>query len=170
MRKDKLGEEQEEKIMPHTKLKVCSVLLILDGAREVIGVLAGLVMLVDSLLEDALGIFFSESSGTLTGVLLLAVLLAAGMAVLDLMAGINGLRFCNGKCDIKFCRIPAIIVIVLQAINIVLGMLDGYFTVASVVHIVVAVICIVFAGKVEQYNLTRPAVEDTLVFNLKDGY
>lgn len=159
--------------MPHTKLKVCSVLLIIYGARDVIGTLAALAMaLLGGALgvSDMLGSYIGASSGTLTVLFLLSALLGAGMAVADLMAGINGFRLCNDKCDIKLCRIPAIITIVLQALDFVIRMLDGEFAVAPMVHIVVAVICIVFAGKVEQYNLTRPAVEDTLVFNLKDGY
>lgn len=155
--------------MPHTKLKVCSVLLIIYGAFDVIGTLSLLAMAALGG-SDMLGSFFIVSSGTLTVIFLISALFYAGLAVSDLMAGINGLRYCGGSCDIKLCRIPAIAVIVLQAINFVLGMVGGEFSVAPVLHIVVAVICIVFAGKVEQYNLTRPAVEDTLVFNLKDGY
>lgn len=159
--------------MPHTKLKVCSVLLILYG---VVDVFRALSMLVLTFFGEVLGVsqilgsFVSAASGILAIVFLLLGLLYAGMAVVDLMAGINGFRFCNGKCDIKLCRVPAIIVITLQAINVVLEIVDGSVPVRSVVHIVIAVLCIVFAGQVEQYNLTRPPVEDTLVFNLKDGY
>ena len=161
--------------MPHTKLKVCSVLLIIYGAGDVLSVL---VMLMAALLGGSLGIsdmlspFFNASGTVVTLIFLLSALIYAGLAVGDLMAGINGLRFCGGSGDIKFCRIPAIVVIVIQAINVVLRIFSGDIgnAVAPVIHIVIAVLCIVFAGQVEQYNLTRPPVEDLPFFNLKDDY
>ena len=161
--------------MPHTKLKVCSVLLIIYGVGDVLGVLAmlALAFVGETLgVSEMLGSLAGISGGMITLIFLLLALLYSGVAVADWMAGINGLRFCGCSCDIRLCRIPTIIVIVIQVINCVVHLLklDLSGAMGPVVHIVIAVLCAVFAEQVEKYNLTRPPVEDMPLFNLKDDY
>ena len=165
--------------MPHTRLKVCSVLLIIYGACDILGVLVTAVVAFAIELLVVIGVGVPDLLSALPDwmvpitflililalVYLLWTLLFAGLAVVNLMAGINGIRFCSGSCNIKSCRIPAIIVIVLTVINCIWRLLwfdttgvagsEIQFMIAAVpvVHIVITVLYIVFAEQVEQYNI-----------------
>ncbi|MCM1063892.1 MAG: hypothetical protein NC420_05340 [Eubacterium sp.] len=81
--------------------------------------------------------------------ILLAVLFLM-LALLDMLAGICGFRFSDGKGSIRLCQIPAIALIVIYGIDTLLKVITGNLSVSSLLHVVVAVLSIVFCKKVEE--------------------
>lgn len=158
--------------MPHTKLKVFSVFLIIFGAGNL---LAGVLVLVVSagmgeefygLLSSLLGVSDSVSAAIVAVTAALCFLLA----VPELMAGINGFRFANNNTEINFCRIPAMILIVIYILRTVFNIFTWNVKgiVQALIHLAIAVACLNFAHGVEEENRKRPALEDMPLFHIKD--
>ncbi|MCM1540232.1 MAG: hypothetical protein NC121_03120 [Blautia sp.] len=146
--------------MPGNKLKMTSVILMAYGVGDI---LVGLAMLAASvlakeeiamMLESYQGLFgFMEGSVVL---ILLAVMYFM-MALLDMLAGIRGFRFSDGKGSIRLCQMPAVALIVIYGIDTLFKVIAGNLSnaISPLLHVVVAVLCIVFCKKVEEENKTR---------------
>ena len=159
--------------MPHTKLKVLSIIIIISGVFSLLG---GLCVAVAALLA---GDFFvnllaaENLSETMVKVILgytaVFYLIRGG---LELFAGITGVRFSNSSINEKFCRIPAVILLILHGLNFVIKIITGSYgnILRAVLWLVIMGAYFAYVMKVEEYNTTRPPVEDSLIFNLKDGY
>lgn len=159
--------------MPHTKLKVLSIIIIISGVFSLLG---GLCVVAAALLAG--DVFTSllaadNLSETMVKVIIgytaVFYLIRGG---LELYAGITGIRFSDSSIDEKFCRIPALILLVVHGLNLVAKMITGGFgnILGSVIWLVIIGAYFAFVMKVEEYNRTRPSVEDTPLFNLKDEY
>lgn len=159
--------------MPHTKLKVLSIIIIISGAFSLLGgilVAAAALLAGDIYVSLLVADNVSESMvKVIIGYTAVFYLLRGG---LELYAGITGVRFSNSSIDEKFCRIPAVILLALHGLNLVIKFITGGFSglLGSVFWLAIMVGYFVSVINVEEYNRTRPPVEDTLVFNLKDGY
>lgn len=159
--------------MPHTKLKVLSILIIISGVFSLLG---GLCVVVAVLLagDVFVSLLVAENlSETMVKVLIgytaVFYLIRGG---LELFTGIAGVRFSNGSIDEKFSRIPAVILLALHGLNLVIKIITGGFgnLLGAVLWLAITGAYFAYVMKVEEYNRTRPSVEDTPLFNLKDGY
>lgn len=159
--------------MPHTKLKVLSIIIIISGGFSLLG---GLCVVAAALLAG--DVFTSllaadNLSETMVKVIIgytaVFYLIRGG---LELYAGITGVRFSDSSIDEKFCRIPALILLVVHGLDLVVKLIMGDFSnvLRSVIWLVIIGAYFAFVKKVEEYNRTRPSVEDTPLFNLKDEY
>ncbi len=87
-------------------------------------------------------------------------------------AGITGIRFSDSSSDGKFCSVPAVILMILYVLGILVKLvtwsMDGFL--GTLIGLAVAGAYFSYVKKVEEYNRTRPSVEDMTLFNLKDGY
>ena len=159
--------------MPHTKLKVLSIIIIISGVFSLLG---GLCVVVAALLAGDIFVNLlvaenlSETMVKVTiGYTAVFYLIRGG---LELYAGITGVRFSNSSIDEKFCRIPAVILLALHGLDLVIKVITGGFgnLLRKVLWLVIVGAYFAYVMKVEEYNITRPPVEDTPLFNLKDGY
>lgn len=159
--------------MPHTKVKVLSVIFIVVGALDL---LAGILEVIIALLAGDIfvSILAAENlSETMAKLLILyTIVTELAQGVMELFTGICGLRFVNGTIDEKFCRIPAVILMILFGLGFLFNVFN--WTVKGIVRklfwLVMGGAYIAFVKKVEEYNRTRPAVEDMPLFHLKDGF
>jgi len=159
--------------MPHTKLKVFSIILIIAGG---VSLLAAVCVVIAALAVGELFVSLmvagnlSEGMAKLLIVYTMAVYLASGAA--ELFAGIAGIRFSDGSIDEKFCRIPAIVLLVMFSLNLFLKLItwNPGGIVGGLLYLAVAGAYFVYVKKVEEYNRTRPSLEDMTLFHLRDEY
>lgn len=157
--------------MPHTKVKVLSIIFIITGVSAL---LAGVLVAIASLLagEMFVTILAAENLSETMAKLLIPYTIVTELAlgVTELFAGICGLRFVNGTVDEKFCRIPAVILMILFGLGLLFNVFNWSFRgiVKELFWLVMAGAYFTFVKNVEEYNRTRPAVEDMPLFNLKD--
>ncbi len=89
------------------------------------------------------------------------------LALLDMLAGISGLRFSDGKGSIKLCQIPAVALILVYGIGALLTVFSGNFpnVVSTLIHAVVALLCIIFCRQVEaEDNVKGMMLDETRSF------
>lgn len=157
--------------MPHTKVKVISVIFIIAG---VFALLAGVIVAVAALLagETFAAILAAENLSATSAKLLILYTIVTELVMggTELFAGICGLRFVNGTTDEKFCRIPAVILMILSGLELLFNVFN--WSVRGIVQklfwLVITGAYFVFVKNAEEYNRTRPALEDMPLFNLKD--
>lgn len=159
--------------MPSTRLKVSCVFLILYGVGNILG---GLAILVVSLLaKDDIAEMLKSYTGLLSSIkesifVLLAVLYLM-LALLDMLTGISGLRFSGGKGSIRLCQIPAVALILIYGIGALLTVFSGNLpnVVSSLLHAVVALLCIIFCKQVEEENNVKGLMlDETPFFHSRD--
>lgn len=159
--------------MPHTKLKVLSILIIISGVFSLLGslcVVAAALLAGDLFVSLLAAENLSETMVKVgIGYAVVFYLIRGG---LELYAGITGVRFSNSSINEKFSRIPAVILLVLHGLDLVIRIITGVYVrlFRSVLWLVIVGAYLAYIMKVEEYNNTRPPVEDSLIFNLKDGY
>lgn len=158
--------------MAHSRLKATGVILIIYGAGNILG---GLAILVASLLAGGeisgmLETYLGMSDTTAGAILLLLAVLYLVLAVPDFIAGISGIRFANGKGNIKLCQIPSGVVIVIYGLDAIIKIFSGNFSnmVGALIHAAVAVLCIVYSKKVEEASVGNLMLDDTPLFRYKD--
>lgn len=159
--------------MPHTKLKFLSIIIIISGVFSLLGglcVAAAALLAGDLFVELLAAENLSETMSKVVIVYTAVFYLIRGG--LELYAGITGVRFSDSSIDEKFCRIPAVILLVLHGLNLFVKLITGDFSnlLRTVFWLAVIGAYFAFVMKVEEYNRTRPSVEDTPLFNFKDGY
>jgi len=158
--------------MPHTKLKALSIILIIAGCGSL---LAAVCIVIGMLVlgEELIGLLVAQnlSEGLVKFAVLCTIVAYLASGAVELFAGISGIRFAG--CSIvneKVCRIPAIILLVMFCLNIILKVIAGDFgsLVGGLILLAVAGAYFVYVKKVEEYNRTRPSVEDSALFRLRD--
>ncbi len=157
--------------MPHTKLKVFSVLYIIAGA---FCLLAALCVVIATVVagEEFTRLLAAENMSETMVKLLLAytVVMYLAMGCTELFAGISGIRFAGGSIDEKFCRIPAVILMALNGLSLFLKIISWSLggLLGTLFWLIIAVAYFSNVKKVEEYNKSRPSIDDMALFNLKD--
>ncbi len=132
-------------------LKVSGILLIIFGAIAIVLMLLALVASVA---------LIALSPAAL--ILVLACIIGLAGAVLDLIAGILGVKNCDKPEKAKSCFVFGIILIAIQVVSMVLSISGGSFDWTSIVGLVLPVLYLVGASQnkkfFEQYG-TAPTVE-----------
>lgn len=123
-----------EKLAGKTYLKVTGVFYIIGGVFSII-IGALLPAMIDFLLEmsEEMGMAISELQELVQINITLAVAVTIALALLHLVAGIIGVKFCNSREKAQLCYMIGIILIVVTTIQQLFNILDQSFGVISAV-------------------------------------
>ena len=124
-------------------LKVCGILMIIGGAISI--VVAGILGLVGGAVGGALaqagaelGEYEQAAVATVAGASVVAAIVALVGGILELIAGIVGVKNCGNPEKATACIVWGIIVLVISIISIILSIAGGNVQVGS---LIVSIIC-----------------------------
>lgn len=140
-RNERIGVSMERK---STMLFVVGILLIIFGGLSLIGTLA--LIAGGSILGAAFG------SAALTGILLVASLIAGAAGILDLYAGIKGVTNSNKPENAQSCITIAYVLIGFQAVSIIINFFAGSLSFSSFLGLVLPILYLIGANQLKKMD------------------